>query len=437
MPLKLRLFLAFWSALWTLGLPLVLAYLARRARKDALYGQHLAERFGHHAARAQASVWIHAVSLGEFRSAVPLARAFLARGEPLVITCFTPAGRREAEAVFARERAAGTVHVVWVPFETGWAYRGFFAAFRPKLGLVMEIEIWPRMVAAARTAGVPLFMCNAQYPSRAMARDGRGLRLRQEVIRQFAGAFVKSRLQAERFASVGVGNIAVTGELRFEQPIPPTLLAAAAQARRALGLKDRRVIAFVSTVEGEDAIYLETMRRLSAGPGRPFFVYVPRKPERFDTCAGLIAEAGVSLMRRSSDLPTRLDESAAFTAPARLPEVLLGDSLGEMYFYLALSDLVVVGSGFTPKGAHNIIEPLALGKPVFTGPVIWPIEYPFLEAEAAGVARRAGSAEALAAALTRDDLPRPAQIEAFFAEHAGGVERFFAALPKALENARR
>ncbi|MFD2174553.1 3-deoxy-D-manno-octulosonic acid transferase [Rhodobacter lacus] len=437
MPLKLRLFLGLWSALWTLGLPFILAYLRRRARKDAVYGAHLAERFGRYNARVQGAIWVHAVSLGELRSAVPLGRAFLARGERLVITCFTPAGRREAEAVFAPERAQGRVHVVWVPFETQWAYRGFFKAFRPKLGLVMEIEIWPRMVAASRAAGVPLFMCNAQYPSRAMARDGRGLRLRQEVIRQFAGAFVKSSLQAERFASVGVANIAITGELRFEQPIPPALRTAGQHARRALGLEGRRVIAFVSTVEGEDATYLEVMTRLRSTAETPFFLYVPRKPERFGICAELIAEAGFSRMRRSTDLPATLDEHTAFSAPATLPEVLLGDSLGEMYFYLAMADLVVVGSGFTPKGAHNIIEPLAMGKPVFTGPVIWPIEYPFLEAEAAGVARRLTTAEDLATALASPDLPSPAQIEAFFAEHAGGVERFFAALPGALARAPR
>ncbi|PTV93782.1 3-deoxy-D-manno-octulosonic-acid transferase [Rhodobacter aestuarii] len=437
MPLKLRLFLGLWSAVWTLGLPLILAYLFRRARKDTLYSGHLAERFGRYATCAQSTVWIHAVSLGEFRSAVPLARAFLERGETVVITCFTPAGRREAEKVFAPERAEGHVHVVWVPLETAWAYRGFFRAFAPKFGLVMEIEIWPRMVFAARAAGVPLFMCNAQYPTKAIARDNGGLRLRQAVMRGFAGAFVKSQLQADRFAAVGVQNIAITGELRFEQPIPPALLEAAAVARPALGLAERRVIAFASTVEGEDETYLSAMRSLSQGADKPFFIYVPRKPERFGDCGALLEAAGFSVARRSTALPKVLDGHAQFTAPTPLPDVLSGDSLGEMYFYLALADAVVVGGGFTPKGAHNIIEPLALKKPVLTGPEIWTIEYPFVEAEAAGVARRVKDAAELAKALAGPDQPTPAQIERFFADHAGGVDRFFAALPGVLANARR
>jgi 3-deoxy-D-manno-octulosonic-acid transferase len=437
MRLKLRIFLALWSALWTLGLPVVLAYLTRRGRKDPLYRAHLAERFGRYSTPAPGSVWIHAVSLGELRSAVPLARAFLDRGERLVITCFTPAGRREAERVLAPECAAGQVQVVWIPFETTWAFRGFFRAFAPKFGLVMEIEIWPRMVFAARAMGVPLFMCNAQYPTKSIARDSRGLRLRQEVMRGFAGAFVKSDLQAARFAAVGVRNIAVTGELRFEQPIPPALLAAGARARTQLGLDGRRVIAFVSTVEGEDDTYIAAMRTAQTNGVTPFFVYVPRKPERFDTIAGILAQAGFSMLRRSADLPPILDAHATFTAPAPLPDLLLGDSLGEMYFYLALADVVVVGGGFTPRGAHNIIEPLALKKQVITGPETWPIEYPFTEAEAAGVARRVADAAELGAALSTMTDEDTARIEAFFAAHSGGVARFFAALPDSLAQARR
>jgi 3-deoxy-D-manno-octulosonic-acid transferase len=150
--MRLWLFLRLWSALWHLGLPIVLIYLWKRGRKDPLYRQHLAERFGRYGRGLPGSVWIHAVSLGELRSAVPLIRALLDRGETVVTTHFTPAGRREAERVFAFEIAAGRLVSVWVPLETSWAYAGFFRTFRPKLGLVMEIEIWPRMIFASRRA---------------------------------------------------------------------------------------------------------------------------------------------------------------------------------------------------------------------------------------------------------------------------------------------
>src|SRR5690606_14294496 len=130
------------------------------------------------------------------------------------------AGRAEAERAFAAEIAAGRMVATWVPFEYGFAYRRFFRHFRPAYGLVMEIEIWPRMVMAARAAGVPLFLCNAQYPARSFARDRRRTRVRADLVGQYAGACVKSELQAGRFAAAGLDNIAVTGELRFDQPVP-------------------------------------------------------------------------------------------------------------------------------------------------------------------------------------------------------------------------
>lgn len=427
--MRLWLFLRLWSALWHLGLPLVLAYLWWRGRKDALYARHLGERFGRYGKGLPGAVWIHAVSLGEMRSAVPLVRALLDQGDRVVTTHFTPAGRREAARVFGTDIAQGRMRVVWVPFETSLAYAGFFRAFRPVAGLVMEIEIWPRMIFAARRAGVPLFMCNAQYPTKSMARD-ESFPLRHALMRGFAGAFVKSDLQAERFASVGVANVEVTGELRFDQPIPPAQLAAAAVVRPWLA-GERAVVTFASVVEGEDAIYLDAIEAaLKAGGARPFFVYVPRKPERFDEVAAMIAARGLKALRRSEILDAALVPLGAPVAA----DILLGDSLGEMYFYIAMSGGVVTGGGFTPKGAHNIIEPLALKCPVIVGPEVHTIEYPATEAIEAGVCLRVETPEGLRRALGPDGWAGPTaeEIEDFFAEHAGATARTIEALDRQL-----
>ncbi len=438
--MTLRLFLWLWAALWHLGLPLVLFYLWQRGRKDPDYSAHLAERFGRYPAPLPGAVWVHAVSLGELRSAVPLIRALLDRGERIVTTLFTPAGRREAERVFAADITAGRMRVVWVPLETSWAFAGFFRAYRPRYGLVMEIEIWPRMVFAARAAGVPLLMCNAQYPSRALARDSKGWRLRQAVMRGFAGALVKSDLQARRFASVGVRNIAVTGELRFDQPVPPAQVAAGLAARAWIGASERRVITIASAVEGEDATYLQAIRALRADHAAkalpmPLFVYVPRRPERFDDVAQHLVAEGFSVLRRSVVWPS-LDPMGWGPKPA-CPDIFLGDSLGEMYAYLAMADQVIVGGGFTAKGAHNISEALVLGKPVLTGPQTWTIEYPFAEAEAAGVALSVPDADGLAQALIGGFAPAPSQIAAFVQESQGGVARTLTAIPQLIASARR
>jgi 3-deoxy-D-manno-octulosonic-acid transferase len=417
--MRLWLFLRLWSVLWTLGLPIALLYLWRRGRKDPAYTRNLGERLGRYPKGMPGAVWVHAVSLGELRSAVPLIRALLDRGERVVTTHFTPAGRREAEKVFAAEIAAGKLMPVWVPFETSWAYAGFFKAFRPKLGLVMEIEIWPRMIFASRAAQVPLYMCNAQYPSDSMARDAR-FGIRPALMRGFAGALVKSDLQAQRFASVGVQSISVTGELRFDQPIPAAQLAAAAALRPHLG--PRRVIAFASVTEPEEALFLAAAQEILSVRTPPLVIFIPRAPERFDAVARKMAEKGILFDRRS----TRLDRN--FVPQTQAPiDVLLGDSLGEMYLYLALADRVVVGGGFQPKGSHNIIEPLALKLPVLVGPHIQTIEYPAVEAIAAGVCLQTSAARLVKDVLHRPD-PAPETITAFVAAHSGATERTIAAI---------
>ncbi|MCX8508568.1 MAG: 3-deoxy-D-manno-octulosonic acid transferase [Rhodobacteraceae bacterium] len=427
--LKLRLALASYQALWRIGTPLAARYIARRAQKDADYGQHLAERYGQYdRPDPGGAVWIHAVSLGEFRSTLPLVRLLLERGDRVLISHFTPAGRRESERVLAAEIAADRVRVVWVPFDSAPCLRRFLAAFRPKLGLVMEIEIWPGMIMEARRAHVPLFMCNAQYPSKSFARDKGGLRA--ELMQGFAGAFVKSEVQRDRFASVGVANIHVTGETRFDQPIPPAHVAAG-QAARAWLAPARPVVALASVVAGEDETYLAAIAASLAahraqGLPRPLFLYIPRAPERFGEAAALVAAQGMVAGRRRQLFTDDLRGQGA--APDI--DLMIGDSLGEMYFYLAMADRALVGGGFTPKGAHNIIEPLAMKKPVMVGPDIHTIEYPAVEAIAAGVCLHLQGPDDLIRALGPSGWQGPpaGAIDGFLTAHSGAAARTIAAL---------
>ena len=421
----LRLFLAVYRLTWAVLLPVVLVYLWRRGRKDPDYRSHLAERFGFYGRTLpQGVIWLHVVSLGETRSAVGLIRAMLARGDRIILTHFTPAGRRESARLFGAEIASGAVTVVWVPFDMAWCHRRFLAACRPRIGLTLEVEIWPAMIFAARAAGVPLYLCNGQYATPPLARDSRGLRLRQRVMRGLAGALVKSRLQAERFEAIGLENVTVTGELRFDQPVPEGQLTAADTLRATLP-PGREVITIASGVQGEEALFASVIQQSKArSHPPPLFIYVPRAPERFDAVADMLRSAGLVVARRSQALGPDLTPLAALGSV----DVLLGDSLGEMFFYLALCNRAVVGGGFTPRGAHNIIEPLMLGKPVLTGPYVWTIEYPFAEAEALGIARSLPDAEALMAALSKAEPDQSAPIAVFLAEHSGASRKTLAGI---------
>lgn len=440
---RMRLFLLGYAVLWAVALPLVLLYLLWRSRRDPLYRRHIAERFGIYPAHGGETVWVHAVSLGEMRSAGPLIEALLARGETVVTTHFTPAGRKAATALFPTEAAGGRLIPLYVPFEYDWAYRRFFSRFRPKYGLVMEIEMWPRMIVSARRHRVPLFMCNGQYPEKSFDRDTGRTALRGELARGFAGLMIKSETHAARFRALGATNISVTGELRFDQPIPPHLLAMAEAFSRTAGLADRPVVCTASSVQGEDEQYLQAYRQVQdrarqAGLPKPLIIHVPRAPERFALVGDMLEAAGQTVLRRSQ----ALDAALALRPGADLAQtdILLGDSLGEMYFYLALSDITVVGGGFVAKGAHNVIEPLALQKPVLVGPCVWTIEYPAVEAMAAGVLTKVDTIGELADALFDGLYEKQAdaaklRLKRFYAEHSGATQRTLAALPKLIEGA--
>ncbi|WP_458791113.1 3-deoxy-D-manno-octulosonic acid transferase [Yoonia sp. MH D7] len=414
----LRVALWLYEALWIILIPLIYLYLRKRGKRDPLYAEHIGERFGHYASSLKGAVWVHAVSLGEMRSATPLVRALLARGDTVITTHFTPAGRREALREFGPEIAAGHLQALWVPFETRAAYRRFIRAFRPRLGLVMEIEVWPMMITMARKSGTPLYMCNAQYPVKSFIKDKRGLKLRARLFAGFAGGFVKSYDQKSRLAEAGLQNIHVTGELRFDQPIPQSHLDAAGIARPTLS-NGREVITLTSVVEGEDEIYINLIK---SAP-KPLYIYVPRAPERFDEVSDMLDAAGLKTARRSIALASDLTLRDAIDC-----DVLLGDSMGEMYFYLGLCDRAIVGGGFVPKGAHNIIEPLALRKPVIVGPHIWTITYPVVEAIAAGVCTMTPTPDDLRQAVINPPAITDAQISQFYAEHAGSVARTLAAI---------
>ena len=394
--MRLRLLLLLYRLVWIVGLPLVVVYFLWRGRRDPQYAAHLGERFALGPAFPDA-VWIHAVSLGELRSAVPLIRGLLDRGERVLVTCLTPAGRREAMRVFRQEREDGRVAVRYLPLEYGFAYRRFLRICRPRYGLVLEFDIWPVMIVSARRWNIPLYLCNTQVTTRNFRGRGRLADARLQLLRGVSGAFAKSAQHAERLRLLGTPDVHVTGELRFDQPVPVAMSGAAEALVRRHGLRipGRPVVTLASVVKGEDGVYAEMMRVTgascaAAGRPRPLFVYVPRAPERFDEVADGLAKDGWSVARRSEILDTEL---AARTIPNfNEADVLLGDSLGEMQFYLALADIVIVGGGFLPTGAHNVIEPLAQEKPVLVGPHIWTIEFPATEAIDAGVLFRVATA---------------------------------------------
>jgi 3-deoxy-D-manno-octulosonic-acid transferase len=191
----------------------------------------------------------------------------------------------------------------------------------------------------------------------------------------------QTEADAARIASLGAPRVAVTGSIKFDVLPPAAALETGAMLRARF--PERLVLLCASTREGEEALILDAYRGLATRPPGMLLVLVPRHPQRFDEVARMVEERGLTLARRSG-LPVRVDA-----------DVLLGDSMGEMFAYFAACDCAFIGGSLLPLGGQNLIEACALGKPVLVGEHTFNFLQATEEAVAAGAALRVPDADGL------------------------------------------
>ena len=414
--------------------PLLWLFMWRRARRTPGQWDILGRaRFGHVPAevlRDDAPVWVHAVSLGETRAAQPLIQALLDAGLPLLLTHMTATGRAEGARLFEAAIARGQLRQTWLPYDFPEAAERFLAATRPRCGLIVEREIWPNVLAAARAAGVPMALVNGRFSPGSLRRARRQGEVMREALAGLDRVLVQTEEDGARLAEAGAAHINVTGNLKFDVSLPAAQLDAGRQWRAACG---RPVIAIASTREGEDAPFAAAIAAARAQAPRALFLLIPRHPHRFDEAARHLADAGLSVARRSQRPGV----------PDAAVDVVLGDSLGEMPFYYACADVAIVAGSFAPLGGHNLIEACAAGTPVIVGPHTHNFEQAVADAIEAGAAERAADAAAavsLAQAWLRDapSLARKADAaRRWTATHAGAVARTVTAISDWLAPAQR
>ena len=389
MAVKIEVFYIIYGAMWFILFPAIILYFVHRGRKDSTYLKNFGERFGL-SKGSKGAVWIHAVSLGELRSAIPLIYKLLERGEKVLTTHITPAGRKEAERAFSREIENGTLSVCYLPFDMKWTFKRFLRAHKPKICLIMEQEIWPALIKSNYDHGVKTFLCNSQITQRSIKKAKLLSRIFGHPVSLVFGVMAKSKVHAQNFRDLGAKNVTVCGEIRFDQAAPENLLNKARDFKKALFStpNERYVITIASADKGEENVYLsafiEVKRQLlDQGKPAPFLIYVPRAPEEFANISTYAKDKGLKVLERSNELSSACE----VINPEHFKgvDILIGDSMGEMPFYLEMCDLVISGGGFLPGGAHNITEALSLGKSVIVGPHIWTIEFPALEAIDGGV----------------------------------------------------
>ncbi len=414
---------AAYALAWLAVMPWVLLRLAWRARRQRGYLDRVGERFGRYApVDAAPRIWVHAVSVGETRAAVPIIEALARRypGHRILLTHMTPTGRATGEALLGDR-----VERAWLPYDLGFAVRRFVAHFRPEFGILLETEIWPRLLEECRGAGVPVVLANARLSARSARRYARVARLTRWALANLAGIAAQSATDAQRFTALGARSVAVTGNVKFDLEVPEAVRARGREFRAWFGAR-RRVWVAGSTREGEEALLLEA---LAAAPpaSEVLLVLVPRHPQRFEEVAALAEVRGFATARRSD---------ARAVDPA--VRVLVGDSMGEMLAYYEAADVVIMGGSLLPYGGQNLIEACALGRPVIVGPHTYNFEEASESAIAAGAALRvrdAREALAAAAALAADTARARAMGEraaAFVDAHRGAVDRLMGWLGSAL-----
>lgn len=360
--------LVYTLALYAL-LPWALWHLAWRARREPAYLRNVGERFGYYRQRRPAGpvIWVHAVSVGETHAAAPLIRA-LQESRPdhsVVLTHTTPTGRDAAAALFG-----DGVLRCYLPYDFPGAMARFLEHFRPRVGILMETEIWPNVIHACHVREVPLYLVNARLSEKSWGRYRWVRHFACATLHELAGIAAQGVEDARRLHELGA-PAAVTGNLKFDVVVPEDQVQLGQSWRAAC--PTRPVLLAASTRAGEEALLLDALVRTPIPD--LLLVIVPRHPQRFDEVAALIERRGFQSRRRTE----------GFAVDARI-QVVLGDSMGEMFAYYAACDVAFIGGSLLPFGAQNLIEACAVGKPVLLGPSTYNFEDAAAGAIAAGAA---------------------------------------------------
>ena len=403
-----------------LAVPLILLRLVIRSLREPGYGKHWGERFGFGTTRSTTEhrpiIWLHAVSVGEVRAALPLIAGLMRRfpAHALLLTSMTPTGRD-----MALRSVPNGVEVRYLPYDLPVAMSRFVETWQPKVLLVMETELWPNMLATCERHSVRCVLVNARLSEK--SRAGYACfapiaALAREALGRFDAVLAQSAEDAQRLQSLGARRVDVSGNVKFDLVPDAQLIELGKSWQRAV--RPRAILLVASTREGEESLLLPAfVRAFADAASRPLLVLVPRHPARIEEVISLVRTAGLRCERRSNQPPASDDD------------VWIGDSMGEMPAYYAMCDVAIIGGSFVPLGGQNLIEAAAVGAPIIIGPSTYNFAEATKLALAAGALQQVRDAAdgMLAAAALLKDLQQREQMSragaAFTAQHRGATER--------------
>ncbi len=420
-------------SLWLYGVIMRLAQallrrkLRKRAQAEPLYGQYIEERFGYYKQSACNDwIWIHAVSLGETRTAGILLQG-LRQAMPhmkLLLTNGTATGREEGLKLLQE----GDIQV-WQAWDSPEVVERFLTAFKPRIGLLLETEVWPQLIHKAQEKGIPIMLINARMSEKSLHQAERWASLMKPAFAGLSAVCAQAPDDAMRLKSLGASVTGIFGNLKFDAKPDASQVAMGRAWREQLSAP---VVMLASSREGEEAMWLAAWQTFNKQHPelQIHWLIVPRHPQRVSEVESLITSSGLRVSRRST-----WSQEAVFSA-AHLNEtaqdstvILLGDSLGEMALYYSLADAALLGGSFEKLGGQNLIEAAACACPIVMGPHTFNFAEASQAAESAGVAQRA-SDMAAAMKLAVDTVQnRPLQKQKsanafqFAQQHGGATQR--------------
>lgn len=354
----------FYSLFFILLLPILFLRLIYKQKKSSAYQTYSQqgrwkERLGWLPALKfeVPPIWIHTVSVGEFIAALPLIHHFLKHYPhiPILITTTTLTGSERVKSTFS-----GDVQHVYLPWDIPFAVKRFYSCVKPRMGLIMETELWPNLIHYGHCHQIPLLLLNARMSEKSAKGYQKVSDLTANMLNGLEAICVQNDEDAERLIMLGAKEqvVHISGSIKFDLQIDVSFKSLSQRVTSQLHWDSEKVMIAASTHASEDEIILEVYGRLRQEFSQLKLIVVPRHPERFQQVYELCISSGYSTLKRS-EISSSQQENV---------DILVGDSMGEMMLYYYLSDVVVMGGTFVPNGGHNILEPAALGLPIFYGP---------------------------------------------------------------------
>jgi len=423
--------------LYSLGLfaTILLAspYWLLRMVASGRYRDGLAQRLGavprglREFVRERPTIWVHAVSVGEVVAATRLIELLDGSDPnlPVVISTTTRTGQE-----LAQERFGNRARVFYYPLDFAWIVRRYLRVLNPRILVLMESELWPRMLFEAHRAGIPVVVANGRVSDRSLPRY-RALRwLWRPRLRTLTRVLAQSEQDAQRFIAIGVPRAAVetAGNLKFDVRTPAeSKISSLLRTHLADGAK---IIVAGSTLEGEEKYLLDAFRELIPTFPALILILAPRHPERFRAVEELVRQSQLHCIRRSDWEPRQIPPGSVF----------LLDSIGELASVYSFASVAFVGGSLLPGGGHNPLEPAQFAVPIVTGPYtenFRGVVGVLLAQEAIRVTPPERLASVFDELLTAPDNARMgARAQHVFHEYAGASERCFTAIEKILDEAK-